>query len=167
MNNKQSLYLLWVTILNQSQKAEEVIQNTKTLMQRLGMINNFDEHFRDLSYKRIEDAMNYTTKLHRFPRNMSMYLYSSVIKIEKENIHINEIFEGKENEVKERLQQFQGIGEHKVKVAIALLKIYNSKEIKKEMENLNCPRIDETMMQEFSILDELGVENKKEIGEER
>ena len=28
MNNKQSLYLLWATILNQSQDAEQVLNNT-------------------------------------------------------------------------------------------------------------------------------------------
>jgi hypothetical protein len=28
MNNRQSLYLLWATILNQSQSAETVLKNT-------------------------------------------------------------------------------------------------------------------------------------------
>ena len=44
MNDKQMLYLLWVTILNQSQKAEEIIKNTKNLMERLGLIENLDEN---------------------------------------------------------------------------------------------------------------------------
>lgn len=40
MNNKQSLYLLWATILNQSQSAEIVLKNTFELF-KMYYINKY------------------------------------------------------------------------------------------------------------------------------
>lgn len=167
MNDKQMLYLLWVTILNQSQKAEEIIKNTKNLMERLGLIENLDENFKKLTYTKIETAMLQPTKLHRFPKNMSKYLYSSVVKMREEKINIGEIFEGNNKEIKEKLYQFQGIGKHKIEVVMKILDIYTNQIKKNPFIGINCPRLDETVWKELEILNELGKENKKEIGEER
>ena len=43
MNNNQSLYLLWATILNQSQSAETVLENTFELFKRLNLLSDFDK----------------------------------------------------------------------------------------------------------------------------
>lgn len=45
MNNRQSLYLLWATILNQSQSAEIVLKNTFELFKRLNLLSNFDKEY--------------------------------------------------------------------------------------------------------------------------
>ena len=36
LSEQQMLYLLWVTIMNQSQKSSEVIKNVKLLIERIG-----------------------------------------------------------------------------------------------------------------------------------
>ena len=40
MNRIQSLYLLWATILNQSQNAEQILKNTLELFNILDLIEN-------------------------------------------------------------------------------------------------------------------------------
>lgn len=60
MNNRQSLYLLWATILNQSQSAEKVLKNTFELFKRLNLISNFDKEYKNINYENIEKGM--TTK---------------------------------------------------------------------------------------------------------
>ena len=54
MNNRQSLYLLWATILNQSQSAETVLENTFELFRRLNLFSNFDKEYKNLDYEKIE-----------------------------------------------------------------------------------------------------------------
>lgn len=51
MNNRQSLYLLWATILNQSQSAETVLKNTFELFKRLKLLSNFDKEYKILIMK--------------------------------------------------------------------------------------------------------------------
>ena len=62
MNDLQSLYLLWATILNQSQSAEQVLLNTIELFNRLGLKKNFNEGLKSLSYekniKKIKEKSN-------------------------------------------------------------------------------------------------------------
>lgn len=83
MNNSQSLYLLWATILNQSQSAEKVLLNTVELFNRLGLDEEFNEKYKKLDYKKIEEAMTQKPCLHRFPKNMSINLASSIYMIDK------------------------------------------------------------------------------------
>lgn len=78
MNDLQSLYLLWATILNQSQSAEQVLLNTIELFNRLGIKKNFTDGFESLNYEKIEKAMMMKPCLHRFPKNMSINLASSI-----------------------------------------------------------------------------------------
>lgn len=54
MNNNQSLYLLWATILNQSQSAETVLENTFELFKRLNLLSDFDKEYKTLDYEKIE-----------------------------------------------------------------------------------------------------------------
>lgn len=72
MNNRQSLYLLWATILNQSQSAETVLKNTFELFKRLNLLSNFDKEYKNLNYENIEKGISTKPCLHRFPRNMSI-----------------------------------------------------------------------------------------------
>ena len=73
MNNNQSLYLLWATILNQSQSAETVLENTFELFKRLNLLSDFDKEYKTLDYEKIEKNMATKPCLHRFPRNMWIY----------------------------------------------------------------------------------------------
>ena len=127
MNNRQSLYLLWATILNQSQSADTVLKNTFELFKRLNLLSNFDKGYKNLDYENIEKCLTTKPCLHRFPRNMSMNIWDSVFVInEKYKGNPKEIFV-KSNEcddVKSRLMEFRGIGEHKADTAIIILKIY-------------------------------------------
>ena len=87
MNDLQSLYLLWATILNQSQSAEQVLLNTIELFDRLGLKKNFNEDFKSLNYEKIKKAMMMKPCLHRFPKNISINLASSIYLI-------NELYDG-------------------------------------------------------------------------
>lgn len=78
MNNRQSLYLLWATILNQSQSAEKVLKNTFELFKRLNLLSNFDKEYKNINYENIEKGMSTKPCLHRFPRNMSVNIWDSV-----------------------------------------------------------------------------------------
>ena len=60
MNNNQSLYLLWATILNQSQSAETVLENTFELFKRLNLLSDFDKEYKTLDYEKIEKNMEQT-----------------------------------------------------------------------------------------------------------
>ena len=53
MNNRQSLYLLWATILNQSQSAEKVLKNTFELFNRLNLLSNFDKEYKNINYEKL------------------------------------------------------------------------------------------------------------------
>lgn len=55
MNNRQSLYLLWATILNQSQSAETVLKNTFELFKRLNLLSDFDKEYKNLDYEFITE----------------------------------------------------------------------------------------------------------------
>lgn len=127
MNNRQSLYLLWATILNQSQSAETVLKNTFELFKRLKLLSNFDKEYKNLNYEIIEKGITTKPCLHRFPRNMSMNIWDSICMInQKYKGNSKEVF-AKSNvngNIKGRLMEFQGIGEHKADTAIIILKIF-------------------------------------------
>ena len=93
MNNRQSLYLLWATILNQSQSAETVLKNTFELLKRLNLLSNFVKEYENLNYENIEKGIATKPCLHRFPRNMSINIWDSICTInEKYNGNPKEVF---------------------------------------------------------------------------
>lgn len=127
MNNRQSLYLLWATILNQSQSAETVLKNTFELFKRLKLLLNFDKEYKNLNYEIIEKGITTKPCLHRFPRNMSMNIWDSICMInQKYKGNPKEVFvkSNVNGNIKGRLMEFQGIGEHKADTAIIILKIF-------------------------------------------
>lgn len=159
MNNRQSLYLLWATILNQSQSAEIVLKNTFELFKRLNLLSNFDKGYKNLDYENIEKGITTKPCLHRFPRNMSMNIWDSVYIINKKyKGNPKEVF-AKSNEsddVKNRLMEFRGIGEHKADTAIIILKIYEENEGLNSVFDAKCIELCKTIGQEIQILDKLG-----------
>ena len=159
MNNKQSLYLLWATILNQSQSAEIVLKNTLELFKRLNLLSNFDEEYKNLDYENIETSITTKPCLHRFPRNMSVNIWDSVYIInEKYKGHPKEVF-AKSNgsdDIKSRLMEFRGIGEHKADTAIIILKTYEENKGLSSVFNAKCMGLYRTIWQEMQILDKLG-----------
>ena len=160
MNNKQSLFFIWATILNQSQKAENILINTKILFERLNLIKSFKEEFSKLTYEKIENAMIKKNVLHRFPKNMSIYLYNAVLNINENYGEPKNIFNGDWNEIKLNISGFLGVGKHKTDIAMIILKEYmeNKSEISKDILKSKCTRLPQTIWMEFQILDELGDE---------
>jgi len=160
MNNIQSLYLLWATILNQSQDAEQVLQNTLELFDRLGLIKQFDKSYKTLDYKRIEEAMLKRPCLHRFPKNMTINLTSSLDVIEKYYDGIpSKVFKNYKDTqlIKEKLMQFRGIGQHKADTAMIILQTYKNNTVD-AIVNSKCGGLYKTIWKEMEILDKLGDE---------
>lgn len=159
MNNKQALYLLWATILNQSQSAEQVLLNTVELFNRLGLNEEFNEKYKKLDYKTIEEAMTQKPCLHRFPKNMSINLASSIYMIDKYYDGIpSGLFEkyDEPQEFKEKLMQFRGIGEHKAETAITIFQTYEKINNNRNLFRNKCGGLYKTIGQEMKILDEFG-----------
>lgn len=114
INSKQSLALLWITIMNQSQSSNSIVTNVSTLFERL----SFDKGMRVVSYKEIYTAMTMPTKLHRFPKKMSEYLYKSLVTInEKFENQPSNIFKRRDC-ITDNLLLFSGIGTHKALIAL-------------------------------------------------
>lgn len=159
MNNRQSLYLLWATILNQSQSAETVLKNTFELFKRLNLFSDFDKGYKNLNYENIEKGVTIKPCLHRFPKNMSINIWDSVCTInEKYKGNPKEVFDVSDgcDEVKSRLMEFRGIGEHKADTAIIILKIYNENKGLNSVFDAKCTELYKTIVQEIQILDMLG-----------
>lgn len=159
MNNRQSLYLLWATILNQSQSAETVLKNTFELLKRLNLLSNFVKEYENLNYENIEKGIATKPCLHRFPRNMSINIWDSICTInEKYNGNPKEVFvESNGNgDIKSRLMEFRGIGEHKADTAIIILKIFEGNKWLNSVFDAKCTELFKTIGQEMQFLDKLG-----------
>ena len=161
MNDRQSLYLLWATILNQSQSAEQVLLNTLELFNRLGIREELCENYKGLDYTKIEKAMTRKPCLHRFPKNMSINLISSIYLIDNYyGGNPSKVFEKTEDtqEIKKKLMEFRGIGEHKAETALIILETYKNINKRSKPFSSKCRELYRTIGQEMKILDELGDE---------
>ena len=159
MNNRQSLYLLWATILNQSQSAETVLKNTFELFKRLNLLSNFDKEYKKLNYENIEKGIATKPCLHRFPRNMSINIWDSTCMInEKYKGNPKEVFNksNSNGDLKSRLMEFRGIGEHKADTAIIILKIFEGNKGLNSVFDAKCTELYKTIGQEMQFLDKLG-----------
>ena len=97
--------------------------------------------------------------LHRFPRNMSVNIWDSVCMInEKYKDNPKEVFaKSKGNvDIKTRLMEFRGIGEHKADTAIIILKIFEGNKGLNSVFDAKCTELYKTIGQEIQILDKLG-----------
>lgn len=159
MNNRQALYLLWATILNQSQSAETVLKNTFELFKRLNLLSNFDKEYKKLNYENIEKGIATKPCLHRFPRNMSINIWDSTCMInEKYKGNPKEVFDksNSDGDLKSRLMEFRGIGEHKADTAIIILKIFEGNKGLNSVFDAKCTELYKTIGQEMQFLDKLG-----------
>lgn len=157
LNDKQALYFLWVTILNQSQKADVVLEKTLNLFERLGIKENFNKFYPLLTYEKIISAVTQKPAIHRFPKNMSENLFLSIENIKKN--YSNKpclLFQNfsELKEIKQRLLKFRGIGKHKADVAIIIFE--NFFRISDSINNRNnCDTLFLTLDKELSIINSL------------
>ena len=155
LNNKQALYLIWATILNQSQSASLTLDKTLELFKRLDLNIVTPQALLKITYEKILDSVSKKPAIHRFPKNMSKNLYLSIDHIMGK--YENEpalVFENLVDfsELKERLIEFRGIGEHKADVAINIFENFIQKDnfiIKKPN---NCESLIVTLDKEIHIL---------------
>jgi hypothetical protein len=157
MTNKQALFIIWNAILNQSQDAQKTINSTLTLMERLGLVNDFTTSFEKLNYDSLFSAMTDKPMIHRFYNKMTRDLYFSVG-------HIMNRFEGfpynvfsvqDKQKITNNLLEFKGIGAHKAEIAYMIFDLYKSNN--SNMENIeqnfnSCPALYKTLDSEFEIL---------------
>lgn len=152
LNVDQSYFLLWVTIMNQSQKSKIVIQNTLELMKRLKRVKNF-------TLLEIEKIFIEPNCLHRFPKKMSKNIHDSIWIINT-FFHgdVRNVFVGNENEVFQNLIQFSGIGGHKAKIGARIYSLYKQVRYGQRLisyADLECSNIENTIMDELNILNVL------------
>lgn len=159
MNDKQILFLIWNSILNQSQDAKKTLNNTIVLMYRLGLINCIvHERIYQLSYKSLYMAMNKEPIIHRFYNKMTNDIWLSVERIK----HIFcgnpcNVFVGSKDNIIENLLGFKGIGLHKAEIAFAVASLYKGIFVKNYKERIIriCPSLAETIDLEVDILNSL------------
>lgn len=158
LNNKQSLYLLWVTILNQSQNASVTLDKTLELFRRLELNIVSPKFLKQISYEKLLYAVSKKPAIHRFPKNMANNLYLSIQYLfEEYGGNPCMIFENLDNfdELKIRFMEFRGIGEHKSDVAIDIFKNFIKKDDFTINERNNCASLFFTLDKEIYILNSL------------
>lgn len=150
LNKTQAWYILWVTIMNQSQDAKEVSENTLKLIKRLG---NPDKYCQ-LKYEEIWISMNSKKKLHRFPNKMSLLIYESC-----QNVHESfsgdprQIFFGTYTNVFENLCKFKGIGTHKAGICCELFRCFKTNVVNENyLGNLGCNISENVFLDEINII---------------
>lgn len=151
INSKQSLALLWLTIMNQSQNSKAIIANISILFERLSV----DKDIANIPYEEIYHAMTMPTKLHRFPKKMSEYLYKSLVTIyEKFGNQPSNIFKTRDC-VTDNLLLFSGIGMHKALIALYKYDCLISSKILPS-DKLHCNINPEDISAELVYLQSLG-----------
>lgn len=153
LTEKQSYYLLWVTIMNQSQSSKKVIQNTSELLNRLGSYKVYNQ----LTHSSILKCMHTYPKLHRFPNKMADYIYASINIINsKFNGNIIQVFSGNKELIIDNLCSFFGINAHKASICFFMLEcVRNNKLDEMSYEKLNCNISMETIINELDIINNL------------
>lgn len=158
LNDKQALYFLWATILNQSQSADATLDNTLDLFKRLQLEQINPETLLEITYEKILDAVSKKPAIHRFPKNMSKNLFSSIqLIIQKYEKKPSLIFSDLNNfeEFKKRLLEFRGIGQHKTEVAVDIFKNFLKKDDFTIKAANNCEALLLTFHKEIQILNKL------------
>lgn len=154
LSRKQMYYLLWVTIMNQSQSALSVIDNTEELLNRLGD----DKYYDKLEYEQINLCFNTFPKLHRFPNKMAQNIYNSILTINSTfDNDISKVFKGSEKQVIGNLLQFGGISYHKANLCIHIIKCIENRNISSEQirRECNCSITDEILFKELTVIENI------------
>lgn len=148
LSEQQMLYLLWVTIMNQSQKSSEVIKNVKLLIERIG-----NKEYNNLTYNEIACIINSTPKLHRFPNMMSKYIYDSILTINNVFLgNIKNVFSYET--VYNNLLIFKGISEHKAEMCLGVIYCLVNNCIELGIFR-GCNLSEEVLMDELDIINSL------------
>ena len=140
----EKLYLVIVTIFNQSQNGNISIKNSFIFLERL-LIKAKVNQLAQISYSDIVECMIFPTVLHRFPNRVSEYLFKSI------KLFIR--FE----EIEEYFLQFYGIGKHKAFFAsiVVMIFLFSDKNIEMTSHELICSTFLETLPKELKILKEI------------
>ena len=158
LDNKQALYFLWATILNQSQSANATLDKTLELFKRLKLEKVSPEDLSKITFEKILDSVSKKPSIHRFPRNMSKNLYLSIQDIiQKYEKKPSLIFKNFENflKLKQRLMEFRGIGYHKAQVAADIFENFLKKDNFIIKKSTNCESLLLTFDKEIQILNSL------------
>lgn len=149
LNEKQAYFLLWVTLMSQGQRIDNVFRNVQELMERLNKLDI-------VSRKEIEKVFVQPKALHRFPNKMAGYVYEALLTIEAEfGGDVKKIFCGNEKRVVNNLLEFKGIGIHKANIGGKVYKMYTNKRIERNCiaENqLHCVSLERSILEEMGIL---------------
>ena len=158
LNDKQALYFLWATILNQSQSANATLDKTLELFKRLDLEQVFPDALSKITFEKILNSVSKKPAIHRFPKNMSKNLYLSIQNIiQKYEKKPSLIFENLEDfcELKQRLMEFRGIGYHKAEVAADIFENFLKKDNFIIKKSTNCESLLLTFDKEIQILNSL------------
>lgn len=158
LNDKQALYFLWATILNQSQSADATLDKTLELFKRLDLEQVLPETLSKLSFEKVLDSVSKKPSIHRFPKNMSKNLYLSIQDIiQKYKKKPSLIFKNFEDflNLKQRLMEFRGIGQHKADVAVDIFENFLKKDNFIIKKATNCESLLLTFDKEIQILNSL------------
>lgn len=158
LNDKQALYFLWATILNQSQSADATLDKTLNLFERLNLNRVTPKALLKITYEKMLDAISKKPAIHRFPQNMSKNLFSSIQRIiksfEKKPSLVFESLNSSED-LKKRLLEFRGIGQHKAEVAVDIFENFLKKDNFTIKTANNCESLLLTFHKEIEILNSL------------
>ena len=152
----EKLYLVIVTIFNQSQNGNISIKNSFIFLERL-LIKAKVNQLAQISYSDIVECMIFPTVLHRFPNRVSEYLFKSIkLFIRFEEDGGVDIFSS-QKEIEEYFLQFYGIGKHKAFFAsiVVMIFLFSDKNIEMTSHELICSTFLETLPKELKILKEI------------
>ena len=153
LNSKQALYLLWTTILNQSQSANATLEKTLALFERLDLNKVTPEILQKITYEKILDSVSKKPAIHRF-KNLYLSILQIIDEYEGNPCLIFENFSGF-SELKKRLMEFKGIGEHKANIAASIFENFVQKDKFIMKKPSNCESLLLTLDKELQILNGL------------
>lgn len=151
---KQMYYILWVTIMNQSQNALTVMHNAEELLNRLEK----NQFYGEMGYEQINHCFNTLPKLHRFPNKMARNIYNSIITIKCVfDGDVSKVFSGDEKNIIMNLLKFDGISYHKANLCTYILKCIQNRELcsGEIRKKCNCNITDEILFKELTIIENL------------
>lgn len=144
LDKEASIYLMISMIFNQSCKSSVAFKVPRELLNRLKMESYDLCQIEVMGFNVLNNAILLKPCLHRFPENMSKYLFNSIHIINKKfNSDPRNIWRNKkEQEIIKNLKMLSGIGNHKAIQCLIYLQILGEiEEISKnyiEYMQLNC-----------------------------
>lgn len=154
LNNKQTIFVIWNAILNQSQNSEKTLNNTYNILNKLK-----DKDISEIFHSDIHAIVASKPSLHRFPNKMSNYLYDSLQLILLEfNGQASSVFTdiNSREKIISNLMRFNGIGKHKAVVAYSVVHSYVKKTSCSYDYGMDyCRKLETTIQVEIGLLTQL------------